>query len=239
MTWRSRMRLFVGLVATLAVVAACTLLFTQRQNSVRSDSAAIVAQEYPVGTDYGGIVTAQFAHEGDAVTAGEVLFEVHSPQLQRDVALGVVAGGADAAAGTTAVTASVDGILADIRVPQGGFAQAGSELATISRDASLSVEGEFVLTPRDYARITAGTTAEIELPNRSVLTGRVTTIDVATVDGQAAATVALDSDALAVATADWLFQPGTPVAVTLRLRDEGPFAGVHEAIADLLGKIGL
>ncbi len=136
MTWRSRLKLLGGLLATLIVVAACALLFTQRQNSVGSDSAALVAQEYPVGTDYGGIVTAQFAHEGDEVTAGQVLFEVHSPQLQRDVARGVVAGDADAAAGTTTVTATVDGILADVRVPQGGFAQAGSEPIVWSGDIS-------------------------------------------------------------------------------------------------------
>lgn len=239
MTWRARMKLTIGLVLTLAIVAACTLLFTQRQNSVRSISATIVAQEYPVGTDYGGLVTAQFAHDGDTVKAGEVLFQVHSAQLQRDIALGVVSTDAGSPDGTTTVKASVDGILSDIRVPQGGFAQAGSVLATIARDASLSIEGEFILTPRDYSRITTGTAADIELPNRSKLTADVSTIDVATANGQAAATVTLGSEGLTDVTADGLFQPGTPVVVTLRLRDDGPFAGIHDALADLIAKIGL
>lgn len=239
MTWQGRLKLAIGLIVTLAIVAGCTLLFTQRQNSVRSESATIVAQQYPVGTDYGGIVTAQFAHAGDEVHAGEVVFQVRSAQLERDIALGVVSSTTGEADGTTSVTASVDGILSDVRVPQGGFAQAGAVLATISRDASLTVEGDFLLTPRDYARISAGTVAEIELPNRSTLTAEVKTIDVATVDGKAAATVTLDSAQLADATASGLFQPGTPVVVTLRLRDDGPFAGVHDALTDLLAKIGL
>lgn len=239
MTWRARGNLALGLVVTLVIVAACTLLFTQRQNSVRSISATIVAQEYPVGTDYGGLVTAQFAHAGDHVTAGEALFEVSSPQLQRDIATGVVSDSAGDADGTTTITATVDGILSDIRVPQGGFAQSGGVLATVSRDASLSVEGEFLLTPRDYARIAVGTTAEVELPNRSTLTAGVSSVEVATTDGRAAATVTLTSDELTDATADGIFQPGTPVVVTLRLRDDGPLAGLHDTLADFIAKVGL
>lgn len=240
MTWASRIKLAVGLIATVAIVAVCTLVFNQRQNSAQSTSAAIVAERYPVGTDYGGIVTQQFALPGDVVRAGDPLFELRSLALQRDVASGHVVDPEVAAAdGTSTVVATVDGTLADVEVPQGGFARAGSVLAVIDRAGSLAVDADFLLSARDYARITADAEAELLLPNRKTLTGTVSRIDVATLDGNALSTVRISSDQLTAATASGVFQPGTPVVVTLRLRDDGPLAGVSDAFGDLLRQVGL
>lgn len=242
MTWANRFRLLVGLIVVVAIVAACTLIFNQRQHRAQSTSATIVAQSYPVGTDYGGIVTRQYAEVGDQVVAGAPLFDVRSLQLQRDAESGNIdpsALGALSSDGTSTVVATVDGTLASVAVPQGGFAQAGAVLGTLDRAQSLFVDAEFLLSARDYARIVAGGKAELLLPDQSVLAGQISNIDVETIDGQALSTVRIASDALAEADATGLFEPGTPVTVTLSLREDGPIAGVADAVQDLMRKIGL
>jgi multidrug resistance efflux pump len=243
MTWMNRLKLAIGLVVTLAIVAAGTLVFTQRQHRALSATASIAAESYPVGTDYGGIVTRQHVTVGDEVSAGDPLFEVHSLQLRRDIASGyvvdpeVIAGLGDD--GTSTIVATVDGTVASVAVPQGGFAQAGAVIATLDRNESLFVVAEFVLSARDYARIVEGAPAELLLPDQETLTGTVADIDVDTVDGQARSTVRIESAQLAAEPATGLFQSGTPVSATIRLRDDGPLAGVSDAMHDLLRKIGL
>jgi multidrug resistance efflux pump len=241
-TWGNRIRLALGLVLVLVLVAASTIVFNQRQHRAQSMTASIVAQSFPVGTDYGGIVVTQFVQSGDAVTSGQPLFAVRSLQLQRDLAAGNVdtLTAPDLAAdGTSTIVATVDGTVSSIEVPQGGFAQAGGILATIDRSGSLFVEAEFMLTPRDYGRISAGSPVELRLPNQSDIAGTVTSIEVDTVDGQAMSTLRVDSSDLAAAASTGLFQPGTPVEATLLLRDDGPLAGVSDALGDLLRKVGL
>jgi len=243
MTWTNRLKLAGGILLVLVVVAACTVVFNQRQHRVLSTSATIVAQNYPVGTDYGGIVTRQYIDVGDEVAVGQPLFEVRSLQLQRDIASGQVSDAEVAASvaadGTSTIVATVDGTVRDVAVPQGGFAQAGSVLATVDQDASLFVEAEFLLSPRDYARIAEGSDVELLLPNQSVLRGDVDGIDVETAQGQAMSTLRITSGDLSRRAATGLFQAGTPVQVTLQLRDDGPLAGVGDALRDLVQKVGL
>ncbi|MBD7956926.1 HlyD family efflux transporter periplasmic adaptor subunit [Microbacterium sp. Sa4CUA7] len=243
MTWANRLKLAGGILLVLAVVAACTVVFNQRQHRVLSTSATIVAQTYPVGTDYGGIVTRQYVEVGDEVAAGQPLFDVRSLQLQRDIATGQMTDAVLAASvtqdGTSTILATVDGTVRDVTVPQGGFAQAGSVLASVDQDATLFVEAEFLLSPRDYARIEQGSDVEVLLPNQSVLGGDVTGIEVATEQGQAKSTLRITSAELSAQAATGLFQAGTPVQVTLQLRDDGPLAGVGDALRDLLQKVGL
>jgi multidrug resistance efflux pump len=243
MTWSNRIRLVIGLIVTLAIVAACTLVFNQRQHQVQSASAMLVSQRYPVGTDFGGIVVEQLVEEGDTVVAGQPLFAVRSLQLQRETATASLEGD-DAittvdADGTATVVSTVDGTVSSIDVPQGGFAQAGGILATVDRAGSLFVEADFVLTARDYGRIEVGSSVDLRLPNQSTIPGKVAAIEVTTVDGQALSTLRIESDELAGALTAGPFQPGTPVVATLELRDDGPFAGVADAFGDLLHKVGL
>jgi len=243
MTWANRLKLVLGLIVTLAIVAAGTLVFTQRQRQAISTTASIVAESFPVGTDYGGIVTRQYVAVGDDVSAGDPLFDVHSLQLRRDIASGYVVDPAVLAGlgddGTSTIVATVDGTVATVAVPQGGFAQSGGVIATIDRDRSLFVEAEFVLTARDYARIAEGAEVELLLPNQDTIRGTVARIDVETADGQALSTVRVESAQLEASPATGLFQSGTPVSASVQLRDDGPLAGVTDALHDLLRKIGL
>lgn len=243
MTWGNSIRLFFGLIVVLLVVGAGTLLFTQRQSRAVSTTATILAENYPVGTDYGGIVTHQFVDVGDDVVAGDPLFEIVSLDLRRDIASGYVVDpavvdgvGED---GAMTVVATVDGTISSVAVPQGGFAQSGGIIAGLDRAGSLFVEAEFLLDAREYARLTEGADAEVLLLDDDTLAASVTDIDVETVDGRAILTVRIESKELTDAEASGLFQPGTPVDVQIDLRDDGPLAGVADGLRDFLRKIGL
>lgn len=240
MTWMNRLKLCVGLIAVFVIVAVGTLIFNQRQNTAHSQSASLVAEEYVVGVDYGGTVTEQYVTEGDTVQEGDPLFDVRSLALEFEIASGYpVDEDLVTEDGTVTVRATVDGTVSSVSVYKGGFAVAGSAVATIDRADSLAVSAEFLLFPRDYARIDESTEAEIILPSGQVVTGSVTGIDVITAEGQALSTVRIESSDIQGETATGLFQSGTPVNVTVRLRDDGPLAGVSDAFTDLLRQIGL
>jgi multidrug resistance efflux pump len=217
------------------------VIFNQRQLQAVSQSATIKADSYPVGTDYGGIVTDQYVQQGDSVSAGEVLFQVQSLQLERDIKTGAVAATrADIANdGTITIRASVDGIISDVTVEQGGFAQAGSVLANINRSGSLFVEAKFVLSPRDFGRISDNASVTLRLPDQSTITGTVESLGVQTMSGSAETIAHVVSDELVAGDENGLVQPGTPIEATLELRDDGPLAGVGDASKDFLHKIGL
>lgn len=246
MTWTNRLRLFGGLIVVLVVVAACTLVFNQRQSAVASTSAAIAAQEYAVGTDYGGTVTEEYVEEGDSVTKGEQLLQVQSLQLAQDIRKGVVGANTRTSAydigtdGLITFKAEVSGTVARIDVKSGGYVQAGSELGTIHKEASLFVTSSFVVTPRDYGRIQNGAEVDLVLPNDTTIRGTVKSVSVETdADGQAKTTVDVESSELSSSPSSGITSPGTPVDATLHLRDDGQLAGVTDAVRDFARQIGL
>lgn len=243
MTWANRLRLFVGLVGVVALVAVLTVLFNQRQSQVTSASASIQAAEYPVGTDYGGIVIDRLVEEGDSVTAGQPLFTVQSPTLQADVAEGLVSlenvAYSVSDTGVLTLTASIDGTVTGIKTERGSFVQAGQVLATIDRGGSLFVSAQFVLTSTDYSRVEDGAPVDIVLPNQARITGTLESVEVTTVDGQAETTARVVTAGLADGEYNGLAAPGTPVSATLSLRDDGPLAGVSDGFFGFLRTIGL
>jgi multidrug resistance efflux pump len=241
MTWANRFKLFVGLIFVLAVVAAATIVFNQRQTHVISSSAHIGADQYLVGTDYGGIVAEAFVAEGDAVTEGDLMFTVRSMQLARDLATGVAAQGAETVGtnGTLVVRASSSGVVSAVDLGEGSFAGAGAVLATIDAAGTLFAEAEFILTPRDFGRIENDAEVTLRLPDGTEVTGTVTDITVETEDGSAHVTARIESPGFAAVQSNPLVKPGTPLDAKLELRQDGPLAGVHDAISDLARKIGL
>jgi multidrug resistance efflux pump len=243
MTWSNRIRLFIGVLAVLVIVGACTLAFNQRQLRTESTNAAIAAEEFSVGTIYAGTIIEQLVEQGDEVVTGQMLFRVRSPLLARDLASEYVTaadlGVAVEPDGTFPVVATVDGTVSEVLAPLGDFTQAGAVLATVDRAKTLTVEAEFTLTPRDYGRIAEGTSVEILLPDDQTIRGKVTDIDVDTLEGEATTSVTIGSAALEAQAIGGLYRPGTPVLATLHLRDDGPLAGVTDVLRDFLRKIGL
>lgn len=238
MTWRGRLRLGLGLLGVVALTAVLTMVLNARNGIVESRSAALAAETYPVGTDYGGTLVAQLVQIGDQVAVGQPLFELRSSAVQRDVAQRLVDTSALPyelrADGTLVLTASDAGRVASLAYPLGSFVPANSTIATVQRAGSLYIEGQFVLTAQDYARLAPDATLEVLLPSNLAVDAQVRRIQVQTEDGEARTEVEAYSAQLGDATADGLFAVGTPVTATLHLRNDGL---VTDATTWVLGKI--
>ena len=70
MTWRKRIGLALGLLSVVVLAAGLTMLVNYNSGKVAGKSASLVAEDYPVGTDYSGTITQQYVKTGDQVTAG-------------------------------------------------------------------------------------------------------------------------------------------------------------------------
>ncbi len=243
MNWANRLKLFIGAIVVVGIVAACTVIFTQRQDSAQSVTAAIEAETLTVGAVYAGTVVDQLVQPGDTVTQGQPLLVVHSVQLSRDLDAKVVTAteldGVDTTAATYQVVATVDGTVASVDAPVGDFVAGGTAVASIARAGSLTVSAQFALSPRDYGRIATGAEVDLLLPDDATIVGVVSKVEVETVDGQAKATVTVTSDDLTAQSANALYQAGTPVRATLRLHDDGVLSGAADALRDFVRRLGL
>lgn len=244
MTWINRLRLFTALLAVVSLVAVLTLVFNHRQTQATSLSATISADTYLVGAVYGGTVTKQFVEEGEIVAAGQSLFTVLSVGLQHDLANGLrikssEAYDVNARKGTLTYKATVSGRVSELQARLGNALATNEPFAKITVVDSQFVEARYLLTPRDYDRVTEGASVSILLPSNRSIDGRVTSVEVATDDGQAATRIRVDSPALRSPALGDLTKPGTPVAATVELRDDGPLAGVSDLAFSTLRQIGL
>lgn len=241
MTWSNRFRLLAGALVVLLVVMSATYVFTRRQAQAVSVSSQIVAQSYGVGADYAGLVVDRFVDPGDHVDQNDPLFVIESLQVARDVETGALAANrADvSASGKLVVRAAVAGTVRTIDVSQGGYASAGVVLATIDRDESLSADAVFILAPRDFGRIESQASVDLLLPDQRVVKGTVKDISVETIDGAAHVTATIATDGLIEGADNGLIRAGTPLEARLHLREDGPLAGMRDAVADLVRKVGL
>jgi multidrug resistance efflux pump len=242
-TWANRIKMTVGILVVLALVAVFTVIFTQRQAQVISTSAAIASQDFTVGTDYSGTVTSTDAEVGDVVAKGDTLFSLTSLTLQKDLADDVVVPDTDAYTvspdGTITFLATVDGRLSQLDVREGGFVGSGTAVATIERAGTLFVTADYTLTPRDYERIQDGAVVDVMLPNQVVVEGNVDLVSVETKEGEAAATVRVVSRGLTEGSYNGLVSSGTPVEATMHLRDDGILAGPVDSVQGFLRQIGV
>ena len=243
MTWASRAKLFLGLIMVVIIVGILTIVFNQRQSQSASITAFIDAVHYPVGIDYGGTVISSDVKNGDHVTKGETLFTLQSSSLQADLQRGLLKPNTISysvtEAGVITLTAAVTGTVTGVSTQAGSFVQAGQVLASIDKAGSLFVSAQYTLSPRDYSRIDTGASVDILLPNQTTVAGRVSSIDVTTVQGTAKTTIKIQSDGLIDGAYNDLVKPGTPVSASLTLRNDGIFAGVEDGVTDFLRKIGL
>jgi multidrug resistance efflux pump len=244
MTWTNRLRLLGGLLGVLVLVAVLTIIFNQRQTQAQSVTATIGTDAYDVGAGYGGTVIKQDVRENDMVEVGDPLFTMQSPAMQQDVANKVKVKSTEAykvntKKGTITYLATVAGQVDEIRARLGTTLTGGQSFARIVVTGSQFVTAQFTLTPRDYERVQMGARVSILLPNNQKVDGTVSTIKVATDQGNAAAELRVDSPDLTDPALSTLTKTGTPVVATVRLRDDGPLAGVSDAVFDFLRKIGV
>lgn len=243
MIWQNRLKLLVGLVVIVAIVAVSTMVFNRRQSEMQSTSATIAADEFTVGTDYGGTVTGQFVRAGDRVRKGERLLSVRSLALLQELARNPVQFETTVYTvqtdGTMTFLATVDGVVATVDTKLNDFVQAGQDLVTIDRAGSLTVTAEYTMTSKDYERLQRGAVVDIGLPDGTVVPGRVASVAVQTVAGKAATTIEVESDRLVESGGTGLVRPGTPVDAVVHLREDPLVTGLQDAIRDLQRRIGL
>ncbi|MCU1432810.1 MAG: biotin attachment protein [Actinotalea sp.] len=234
MTWPARLRLTFGLLAVVALAGWLTFNLNDDKGRVTSTSASILTDSYTVGSAYAGLVVEQPVAVGESVQAGDALFVIDSAALRHDVAIGLVDPATSAVAigadGTLTLTASADGIVADLGAAKGSFVQAGTQLAVVEKDDTLFIQAEYVLSPEQYARVEADAPVTISLPDTSQLHGSVQRVSVQTVSGKAQAVVTVASEALVRGDAEGLVAPGTPVTVDLPLRNDGVVTNVAQSV---------
>lgn len=243
MTWTNRLRLVGGLLGVVLLCAVLTLVMNRREAQATSSAATIAAETLDVGTDYAGTVAEALVEEGDEVRAGDPLLVLRSLTLQHDLAVGLVSEDASAYEvtkdGTMTVVAPADGVVTDVAVGAGGFAQAGEVLASVERHGSMFVDARLVLDPADFARVRDGAPVTVVLPNQAEMDGTVETVAVQNTRNAAEATVQVRSTGLVRGAENGLVLPGTPVTAVIELHDDGPLAGVDESFGEFLRKVGL
>ena len=244
MTWTNRFRLLGGLLGVIALVAVLTIVFNQRQTQAQSATGTISTDAYDVGAGYGGTVTKQYVKENDSVAVGEKLFTMQSPQLQSDIAndIEVKSTGAydvNAKKGTITYKATVAGQVDSLAAKLGTTMTGGQTFAKITVTGSQYVLAQYLLTPREYERVQQGASVEVLLPNNEKISGTVSNIKVSTDRGNAATELRVDSPQLSDVALSTLTKDGTPVVATVRLRDDGPLAGVSDGVFTFLRQIGL
>jgi multidrug resistance efflux pump len=236
-TWRKRIGLAVGLLAVIVLAAGLTMIVNNNSGKVDGKSASLVAEDYPVGTDYSGTITQQFVRVGDEVKAGQPLFEVQSAALERDLAQGLVTPENLTHAvknnNTLVITATNAGQVDDIAYANGAFVPSNSTIATIQQAGSMYVEADFLLSAKDYARIPKNAKIDITLPNNQQIEAKVSQINVSTENGEARTVVKAQSDQLANGTG--LFAVGTPVQATLHLNNDGVVTDVTNTVTGWFG----
>ena len=242
MTWANRARMLFGVLVIIAVVAALTIVFSQRKGETTSSSASVEALSYPVGTDYAGSVVEQLVDQGDLVAAGDPIATIQSNSLLHELDNDATIASSEVYDvhddGTLTLKSTVAGTVDKLLVLQGGYAAAGTTIAEISASEPLFVSAEFVLDPKDFARIYEGAAVRLELPNSESIAGTVDSFEVETVDGQARAIVKVTSKRLVFGGAGGLVAPGTPIVAEMKLRNDDLLArgvdSVRDFVSDLL-----
>jgi len=238
MSWRKRIGLVLGLLSVLVLAAGLTMVVNANAGEVDSKSASLAAEDYPVGTDYSGTITAQYVHVGDQVEAGQPLFEVESANLQRDLAQGLV--NKDNLTHeikddkTLVITATNAGQVDEINYAAGAFVPSNSTIATIQEAGTMYLDADFLLSAKDFTRISSGATVDVVLPNNQQISATVQQLQVRTDDGQARTTIRAYSDELANGTG--LFTVGTPVQATLHLTNDGVVTDVTKTVTGWFGQ---
>lgn len=234
MTLLNRLKLALGLALVIVLVGALATTLNTRLGTVRGISASLVAEHYPVGTDYSGLLTKEYVAVGDVVETGDPMFEIQSNGLGRDVANGLLApkdSPFDIKDGHTMVlTAPRSGTVHEVRYQEGAFVPGNTVLSTVVDSGSLYVDAQFRLTPADYAQIRTDSVLTVTLPDDSTVNAEVVDISVETVDAAAVTQVRARPSGLD----GRLFAVGTPVMATMRLRDDGLLTAVTNLVTGLL-----
>lgn len=235
MTWRTRIKLALGVVAVLALVGVLSMRLDAEVRTVHAVDGQLAAQEYEVGTDYSGVLVEQYVSPGDVVGPGDPLFALKSSRLRRDLANGLIQAQDSTYSirdkNTLVFLAAAAGTVQTAEYLEGAFVPANSVIATVEVADSLHVRADFRLRPAEYALVREADQLTVTLPNGTSVPARITDVSVAAGDNIAHTAVQAEpSDAFDEA----MFGAGTPVSTTIELPGRGLVSSVNDLVNGLL-----
>lgn len=244
MTWFNRAKLLLGLLLVVALAGAALVRMDTSRATAQSRTAEVDAETYTVGTPYGGTVVGTPAEVGTEVAAGDPLFVVSSPDLDRALADGLaadlVAAGDVDAEGRFVVRAPKDGVVVATDVTQGSFVQAYAQIATVEIAGSAFVVAQLEMTPSEYGRLADGAAVDVELPDGTTVAGTLRDVSVTTSDsGASRVELEVTSPGLTqLAESDRLVTTGTPVTAHVALRNDGLVHDLSELVRGAVRQAG-
>jgi multidrug resistance efflux pump len=238
MRWTSRLKLFLGIILVLGIVAVATYHLNQTRGQATSTSAQVLGQDLTIGAPYAGLVLDRGVDVGTPVHQGETLFVVDSATLSlaRSTGARVPAATQVDGQGHLVVQATTDGTITAVKAEPGSYVQAGDQLATLQRANTLYVEARFTLTPKEYARVPEKAAVLLHLPDGTTITGTADNVHVTTVDGKAQAVATVTSSQLAE---HGLVAEGAPVVAELELRNDGWVTRASDRVIALFDRLPL
>lgn len=235
MTWKTRIKLMLGVAAVLALVAGLSLRLDAQVRTVHAVEGSLAAQEYEVGTDYSGVLVDQYVKPGDTVSPGDPLFALKSNRLRRDLASGLIRTQDSTYKirdeSTLMFIATAAGTVQSVEYLEGAYVPANTVIATVEVADSLYATADFRLRPAEYALIRDAQDMTVTLPNGTTVAADITDVTVAADDNIAFTTVRAQALDL---TDEALFGAGTPVSTTIELPDRGLMASVTDLVGGLL-----
>ncbi|MBC7707683.1 HlyD family efflux transporter periplasmic adaptor subunit [Polaromonas sp.] len=220
MTFKNRLKFFLGLLTVFLIVGLLVLYLNHALSTVKTNKAALGADTITVGVDYPGLVSKQSVNEGEKVTKGQTIFEVTSPELAKDLANKSVVASAlpfsvDPQTSNILVKATDTGVVEKINYLAGSYVPGGAVMATLNTVGSLYVLGHYNLSPPDYARVKKGNSMVVTFPDNTKLQATVYNIALAK-DGDGVDTI-VKARLPRANVADFRFPIGTPVDASLTL----------------------
>lgn len=241
MTFGSRLRLIIGIIFVVAIVAALAFYLTSIMSVAKSTKAELDAASISIGTDYPGLIVKQNVEEGDKVTKGQVLFEIQSTQLNEVLTNGTVLASSlpftvDPKTNYIQLKASDDGVVDKINYRAGSYAPAGGIVASVYTVKSLYVTAHFRLSPPDYARIDKTSKIDLRMPDNT--TKQATIFSISLVRNGDSVDTVVKARLKNTDITDFRFSVGTPVEATMQLGKTTWYEGLITYITQLFKPLG-
>lgn len=231
----ARIKLLLGAVTIVGLVAALTMHMNKQMSTVHDVTATLRSQEYTVGTDYSGVLARQFVQAGDHVEAGQPIAVVKSNLLGRDITNGLVAPETSPyeirGNNTLVLRATSPGTITAAPFIKGAFIPENTQLAHVQVQDTTFVDAQFRLSAQEYAQIRNADRVTVTLPNKDQVTATISAVSVRTTGGRAQTRVTATAPRLAD---DSLFTAGTPVDVRVQLPRDGLVTSLTDAATGLL-----
>jgi hypothetical protein len=235
MTWRTRIKLALGVAAVLVMVGLLSLRLNSEVRTVHAVEGSLAAQEYQVGTDYSGVLVDQYVRPGDVVSPGDRLFALKSDRLRRDLANGLIRPEDSTYRirdkSTLMFVATAAGTVQSVEYLEGAYVPANTVIATVEVADSLYVTADFRLRPAEYALIREAEHMTVTLPNGTTVATPISDVSVAADDNIAHTSVRAPAFDM---PDEALFGAGTPVSTTIELPNHGLVASISDLARGLL-----